>query len=169
MTSPWTTTQVQRQLREAGVLPTLQRLVVATVLLHRPRHLTAEQVLTEARERMPEIARATVYATLQLFVRHGLLKELPIEGAATVFDSNTAPHHHLYDVDTGEVSDLPQEALRVLGLPDALGGFELAGVDVIVRVRKTTAAPAAPVHCGAEPHRPVWPVGPIQPVRPACS
>lgn len=144
MPMAWSTTAVQRQLRQAGVLPTLQRLVVASVILQRPQHLTAEQVLVASRERMPEISRATVYATLQLFVRHGLLKELPIDGAATVYDSNTQPHHHLYDVETGEVVDLPQEALQVLGLQAAAAGMRLEGVDVILRVRREApkAAPA---------------------------
>lgn len=126
---------LQQRLKQEGILPTLQRMAVASVLLSRPVHLTAEQVMVAARRRLPGLSRATVYAVLQLFVRHGLLKELPIDGAATVYDSNTEPHHHLYDVDTGEVADLPLSRLKVLGLPEAMVGMELAGVDVIVRVR----------------------------------
>lgn len=128
-------TALQQRLRSAGILPTLQRMAVASVLLTRPVHLTAEQVLRAARGHLPSLSRATVYAVLQLFSRHGLIKELPVEGAAVVYDSNTAAHHHLYDVDTGEVADLPEQALQVLGLPAALGKMTLAGVDVIVRVR----------------------------------
>lgn len=128
-------TDLQQRLRDAGVLPTLQRMVVASVLLARPAHMTAEQVLAEAQQRLPGLSRATVYAVLQLFVRRGLLRELPIVGAATVYDSNTDAHHHLYDVDTGQVCDLRDDALQVLGLEHATGGLELAGVDVIVRVR----------------------------------
>jgi Fur family transcriptional regulator, iron response regulator len=128
-------TALQQRLQNAGILPTLQRMTVASVLLPRPVHMTAEQVLLAARVHLPSLSRATVYAVLQLFSRQGLLKELPVEGAAVVYDSNTAPHHHLYDVDTGEVADLPEPALQVLGLPAALGAMELAGVDVIIRVR----------------------------------
>lgn len=142
--SAWSTTAVQRQLREAGVLPTLQRLIVASVMLQRPLHMTAEQALVASRERMPEISRATVYATLQLFVRHGLLKELPMDGASTVYDSNTTPHHHLYDVDTGQVSDLPLEALKVLGLEAATAGLQCEGCDVIVRIRRPASKAGDP-------------------------
>lgn len=136
-----TSLDLQQRLRSAGVLPTLQRMAVAGVMLARPVHLTAEQVLLQARERLPDISRATVYAVLRHFVRQGLLKELPIEGAATVYDSNLAPHHHLYDVETGAVVDLPAEALQVDGVTQALGGLQLAGVDVIVRVRGLAAPP----------------------------
>lgn len=132
--------QVQQRLRAVDIQPTLQRMVVGAVLLPRHVHMTAEQVLSGAQALLPDISRATVYSVLKLFVRCHLLKELPIDGAATVYDSNIAPHHHLVDVDTGEVSDLPAGQLQVLGLPDLgqrLGpGLDLAEVDVIVRVRR---------------------------------
>ena len=134
---------LQQRLRAADILPTLQRMAVASVLLPRPVHLTAEQVLAEARRVLPDVSRATVYAVLQLFVARGLLKALPIDGAATVYDSNTAPHHHLYDLDTGEVADLPADRLQVLGLPALAERYALAEVDVIVRVRSRTPTPPA--------------------------
>jgi len=126
---------LQQRLNDANIRPTLQRMAVASVLLGGPVHMTAEQVLSAARDRLPSLSRATVYAVLQVLVRGGLLKELPIDGAATVYDSNTQPHHHLYDIDTGAVADLPMAQLQVLGLPASLGGAQLVDVDVIVRVR----------------------------------
>ena len=137
-----TSAQLQQRLRHAGIQPTLQRIAVAAVLLPQPVHRTAEQVLVAARGVQPDISRATVYAVLQLFVRQGLLKELPIDGAATVYDSNLLPHHHLYHVDTGEVTDLPAGQLQVMGLPALGDGLEMAEVDVIVRVR--SRAPLRP-------------------------
>ncbi len=135
------TRDMQQRLRAADILPTLQRMAVASVLLGEPVHMTADQVLRAARELLPDISRATVYSVLQLFVRQGLLKELPIDGAATVYDSNVAPHHHLYNVDTGEVSDLPDLAVQVAGLPVLGQDMMLDEVDVIVRVRRRTSAP----------------------------
>lgn len=134
---------LQQRLQRAGILPTLQRLAVASVLLGRPAHLTAEQVRAAACERLPHLSRATVYAVLQLFVARGLIKALPVDGAATVYDSTTQPHHHLYDVETGEVADLPSGQLQVLGLAEALAGMELDSVDVIVRVRGLRKAVAS--------------------------
>lgn len=135
---------LQHKLKTASIQPTLQRLAVARVLLPAPVHMTAEQVMDAARGLLPSISRATVYAMLQLFVRHGLVKELPIDGAATVYDSNTEPHHHLYDVDTGEVADLPLDALQVSGVAQALGGMPRAGVDVIVHVHGLQHRQGAP-------------------------
>ncbi|HMW24580.1 MAG TPA: Fur family transcriptional regulator [Burkholderiaceae bacterium] len=139
----WSLTPLQARLHAAGIQPTLQRLTVAAVMFERPVHLTAEQVLTAARERMPEISRATVYSTLQLFVDHGLLRPLVIDGVATVYDSTTTPHHHLFDVDTGEVCDLPDGHVQVLGLPALGKDLEVAEVDVVVRVRRRRQPSAA--------------------------
>ena len=148
MTSAWPTTDValMHLLREHGVQPTLQRLAIADVMLRGPCHLTAEQVLRLARERQPELSRATVYGTLQLFVRQLLLRELPIDGEATVYDSNLMPHHHVYNVDTGEVSDVPPEALQVLGLPVLDDSLEIETMDVIVRVRQRTRGTPSAAH-----------------------
>ena len=126
---------LHQRLTERGIVPTLQRMAVAQVLLPQPVHMTADQVLQAGRSFLPSLSRTTVYEAVRLFVRHGLLRELPIDGAATVYDSNTSPHHHLYDVDTGEVADVPLGQVHVQGLDDALAGLTLAGVDVIVRVR----------------------------------
>lgn len=134
--------RLEQRLRDAGVLPTLQRLAVAGVMLRGPVHMTAEQVLQRTRGVLQQVSRATVYSVLQLFVRRGLLKELPIDGAATVYDSNVAPHHHMYNVDTGEVSDLPSLAVTVRGLPDLADGLVFDELDVIVRVRSRRERPA---------------------------
>lgn len=131
------------RLRAVGMLPTQQRLAVAAVLLDRPQHMTIDQVVRAAQDHFPRLSRATVHAVLQLFVRHGLLKDLPVDGAATVYDSNVQPHHHLYDIDSGVVTDLPDDALTVGGVSTALGDLQLAGVDVIVRVRRPRARATA--------------------------
>lgn len=135
MTQAWSSPQLVERFRGAQVLPTLQRLAIGAVMLEHPCHMTAEQVLVAAREVMPGISRATVYSTLQLFVQHGLLRELLMDGEATIYDSNMQPHHHLYHVDTGEVVDFPCEQLQVRGLPQLADDLELADIDVIVRVR----------------------------------
>lgn len=124
------------RLRVQGVSLTLQRLVIARVLLSHPVHLSADQVWGRARDIMPEISRATVYNTLDLFERSGLLRRLIIDSEKVVFDSNTAPHHHLYDSTTGEVIDIAPGELQVIGMPTLPPGVELEDVDVVVRVRR---------------------------------
>lgn len=127
------------RLRGNGVALTLQRLVIARVLLAGPVHLTADQVWARAKEIMPEISRATVYNTLDLFERSGLLRRLIVDAEKVVFDSTTRPHHHYYDSDTGEVTDVGAGELEVVGLPNLPPGMELQDIDVVVRIRRRSA------------------------------
>ena len=58
-----------------------------------------------------------------------------VDPERVVFDSNLQPHHHLYDTDTGELTDVPFETMQVVGLPTLPPGAQLQQIDVIVRMR----------------------------------
>lgn len=126
---------IAARLRAAGIPVTLQRLALAGLLFREPVHITAEQLLRQVRQRVPETSRATVYNSLKLFVEKGLIKELVVDPERVVFDSNVAPHHHLYDVDSGELTDVDTDAMHVVGTPPLPPGAELQQIDVIVRIR----------------------------------
>ena len=64
--------------RDLGWRLSPQRRVVAEVLVGDHVHLTAEQVHERARERLPEISRATVYNTLNEIVAMGEVAEVDI-------------------------------------------------------------------------------------------
>lgn len=131
--------EVAERLRLAGIPLTLQRLEVARVLLTRPVHLSADQILERVRETTPETSRATVYNTLKLFREKSLVRELIVDPERTFYDSNTDPHYHLYDVTTGQLSDVPADELSVVGMPTLPSGVDLEEVDVIIRVRSRPA------------------------------
>lgn len=127
--------QIADRLRAAGIPVTLQRLAIANALFERPVHVTAEQLLRQVKASVPETSRATVYNSLKLFVDKGLLKEVVVDPHRVVFDSNTEPHFHLYDVVTGDLTDVPADQMSVIGVPALPPGIEMEQIDVIVRVR----------------------------------
>ena len=128
---------IAERLRRAGVPVTLQRIEIARVLLSKPVHMAADQVLAKVRSNMPEVSRATVYNTLKLFCDKGLIKELIVDPERAFYDSNTEPHFHLYDVDSGKLSDIPADEMQIVGTPALPAGVRLEQVDVIVRVRSS--------------------------------
>jgi len=123
-------------LRSHGIAPTHQRMEIARVLFDRREHLSADQVLARVNARHAEASKATVYNTLRLFVEKSLIRELIVDPAKIVYDPNTEPHHHLYDVETGQLTDVPADGVRVVGLPPLPAGTVGEGVDIIVRTRR---------------------------------
>ena len=128
--------RVAGKLRAAGITPTTQRRALGAMLLCAPAHVTAEQLLQTAQAQALPVSRATVYNTLNLFTERGLLRKLPIEGVEAVYDSTTAPHHHFYDLVTGEVSDIDGAALQVAGLNALAADWDIDGVEVVVSGRR---------------------------------
>ena len=118
-----------------GINPTPQRLEIAAILLARPQHLSAEQVLQEVSGAGGRVSKATVYNTLGLFADKGLVRQVIVDSAKVFYDSNVRPHHHFYDVATGRLTDIDASQVQLQSLPDIPEGAVVEGVDVVVRVR----------------------------------
>lgn len=123
---------VKEVLREHGISPTSQRVAVAEYLLDSDEHPSADQVWDRVKDRIPVISRATVYNTLNLFVAKGLVRAYTLTEGAQVFDPKTEPHHHFIDEETGEIHDLPWDALRVEGLA-GLRDLSVSEYQVVLR------------------------------------
>ena len=126
---------IREQLKRHGVMPTSQRVEVATVLLARPQHLSADQIIDVLRQQGSRVSKATVYNTLKLFCETGLARELSVDSSRKFYDSTTHPHHHFYNVDSGELTDIPDREISISGLPPLPEGTEQEGVEVLIRVR----------------------------------
>jgi Fur family iron response transcriptional regulator len=122
-----------------NVLPTPQRLEVAEVLLSKPQHLSADQIIERLRDENSSVSKATVYNTLKLFEERGLIKECLVDPERRFYDSTTQPHHHFYNADTGQLSDIPIDDIEVSGLPQLPAGTQLEAAELILRVRNTAA------------------------------
>ncbi|RCN56381.1 transcriptional repressor [Acidiferrobacter thiooxydans] len=124
-------------LRGHGVNPTAQRIEIARLLVYRRIHLTAEDVFRLVNRDGAHVSKATVYNTLGVFAEKGLIREVVIDPTRVVYDSNTAPHHHFYNTETGELFDIEERTMSVAGLPPLPQGTEVEGVEVIVRLRSS--------------------------------
>ena len=129
------TKNLAARLRAAGLRPTRQRLALADLLFSPgDRHVTAEELHTEAHGAGLSVSLATVYNTLNQFTAAGLLREVACEGNKTYFDTNTSNHCHFYLANKGELVDIPSDSIRVEGLPDTPDGTKIARIDVIVQL-----------------------------------
>jgi Fur family iron response transcriptional regulator len=128
---------VRQMLREVGLRPTRQRLALGWLLFAKgDRHLTAEMLHEDAmRARFP-VSLATVYNTLNQFTGVGLLREVAVDGSKTYFDTNSSDHHHFYVEGDSKLLDIPGAELMLGKRPTPPEGYEVARVDVIVRLRR---------------------------------
>ena len=131
----YTRDELVEKLRRHDINPTHQRIEIAYALFSRGEHLSADQVLAIVNDRHSETSKATVYNTLNLFLEKQLVREVIVDPSKVFYDPNTRPHHHFYNVDTGELADIDAAGIEVLGLPALPEGMVTEGVDIIVRVR----------------------------------
>ena len=137
---PLNKTEVSALMLDNGITPTLQRVEIAQILFAKPQHLSAEDVLTMVNKTSIQVSKATVYNTLGLFAKEGLIREVIVDPTKVFYDPTTVPHHHFYNVDTGTLMDIDADTVVLERLPDLPQGTTAAGVDVIIRVRSEQKA-----------------------------
>lgn len=120
----------------AGLRPTRQRIALAELLVGdgHNRHVTAESLFDAAQATGASVSLATVYNTLRSFTEAGLLNEITVDGTRSYFDTNVSEHAHFY-FDDGRVTDASRDSARLAQLPDVPEGYEIAKIDVVIRLR----------------------------------
>ena len=124
----------------AGLRPTRQRLTLAAHLVGdgNDRHVTAESLFASVKDQGDRVSLATVYNTLRTFCDAGLMQEVTVDGSKSYFDTNTHDHPHFYWEDDATLTDAPSEQLVISQIPNAPEGAEIASVDVVIRLRRTS-------------------------------
>lgn len=125
-------------LRERGIQPSAQRAAVAQYILNTDEHPSADRVWARVRQTFPMISRATVYNTLNLFVRRGLIRQFVLTEGKVVFDAKVDDHHHFIDEDSGRIYDVPWDAIQVSKV-ESLPGFDVRRYHVVMRGRRLGA------------------------------
>ena len=136
---PRTTTELANLLRDNDITATLQRVEIARTMLAKKQHVSAEQVMAKVNKGRYIVSKATVYNTLRLFAARGLIKEVIVDPSKVFYEPATTNHHHIFNVDTGELIDFEAEIPQIANIPEVPAGYNVVGVDVTVRVRQGNA------------------------------
>lgn len=122
---------VREQLARQDQRLTPQRETVLRVLLDHPdTHLTAEEVYLKARSLSPELGMATVYRTLDLFARLGVVRRLDAGQGVARYEFHPEGaghyHHHLICLECGRILEFAQDLLdRVERAVERETGFQV--------------------------------------------
>ena len=116
------------RLRMRSVRVTPQRLAIAEAVLNSSDHPTVQQIYERVSDNFPSMTLATIYSTLGVLERSGLIQELPFERMSR-YEPNMDPHVNLVCIGCETVmdADAGQEAVvrlrnRILNESD----FEVA-------------------------------------------
>jgi Fur family transcriptional regulator, iron response regulator len=132
---PWH--DVKAMLRQVGLRPTRQRMELGWLLFGKgDRHITAEMLYEEANSAKAPVSLATVYNTLHQFTDAGLLRQVAVEGSKSYFDTNASQHHHFFVEEENALFDIPDADVFVGKPPIPPEGYEIARIDVVVRLRR---------------------------------
>jgi Fur family iron response transcriptional regulator len=133
--TPMSKEQVAGLLRSRGITPTAQRVRVGQILFACDQHLSADEVLRQLRADGSRVSKATVYNTMNLFSERGLVRTVELDPERLYYDSTSEPHHHFYNVDTGELIDIPADSVQLSLDTELPPGTEQDGVEIVIRVR----------------------------------
>ena len=134
---PWH--DVKTMLREVGLRPTRRQRMALGWILCSPRATgTLPPRCSTKKPPRPKVpvSLATIYNTLNQFTEAGLLRHVAVDGSKTYFDTNVTEHHHFFIEGENALVDIPNAEAIVGKMPAAPAGFEIARVDVVVRLKR---------------------------------
>ena len=98
--------KVNKLFNKLGLKLTMQRYAILDYLLNTKSHPSAEMIYNELKNRYPTITLSTVYNTLEIFEKKGIIKRVPTFTGTARYDADISPHLHLIVSDKSEILDL---------------------------------------------------------------
>lgn len=122
-------TKIENLCAERGLKMTGQRRVIIRVLSEAQDHPNVDEIYRRASAIDPKISIATVYRTMRLFEHEKVIERLDFGERKARYERHSPEHHHhLIDIDTGEVIEFQDEGIEDLKKRIAARlGYELAG------------------------------------------
>ena len=103
------------KLSELGYRLTPQRMMVLSAIENSDDHISAEEIYAQVIAKYPHVNISTVYRTLELLNRLGLVTETDLGGGRVRYHpADKGRHHHLVCQDCGRIIDLDESLLSSL-------------------------------------------------------
>ena len=131
--------EIIKKLRSTGLRPTKQRILIAQNLFERDKtfHFTVESLNKQINKKGKEkISLATVYNTVEAFTKAGHIKEILTSKSKSYFDTNIKSHHHFYDEDSKELTDINYNQVKLSKVPHPPKGKKIKNLEVVIRLQK---------------------------------
>jgi len=106
---------IVNKLSELGYRLTPQRIMVLSAIEDSDDHISAEEIYAQIVAKYPRVNISTVYRTLELLKRLGLVTETDLGGGRVRYHSaEKGHHHHLVCQECGAIIDLDESVMSSL-------------------------------------------------------
>lgn len=112
---------------------TVQKEVIERIVLSACDHPNADSVYQRARAELPNISLGTVYRILKQLAADGVILEIPLQNAPSVFDKTTKLHAHSYCERCGRVTDVFLDEQKLFESLNDCGGARIQSVQLTIR------------------------------------
>ena len=96
-------------LREKQLKITPQRIEILRYLETHNTHPTVDEIYSELKEKNPSLSKTTVYNSVEILEKNGIIQSLTISGSELRYDFKHGMHHHFLCKKCGEISDIDVE------------------------------------------------------------
>ena len=130
---------IANKLRTSGLRPTNQRILIAKNLFERDNtfHFTVETLNREINKNgNKKISLATIYNTVEAFKKAGHLKKILTSNTKSYYDTNIRSHHHFYDDETKELTDIDYQRVKLSKIPNPPRGKKIKNLEVVISLQK---------------------------------
>lgn len=121
---------IKNILKDKKIRISHQRLLILDYLITHPIHPTAEKIYKDLMTKDPVISQATVYNSLNLFVKHNLVKELDFNMASKRYEFKRPSHGHFICESCGRIEDID---VIDMDKPEMLKDYVVDTIEVIYR------------------------------------
>ena len=128
-----------QKLRSSNLRPTKQRLKICQFLFNREKtfHFTVETLNKKInKNRDTKVSLATIYNTVEAFTSAGYLKEVLTSKNKSYYDTNIKSHHHFYDEESKELTDIDHNQIKLSKVPTPPKGKKIKNLEVVIRIQK---------------------------------
>ena len=130
---------IANKLRTSGLRPTKQRILIAKNLFERDNtfHFTVETLNREINKSgKKKISLATIYNTVEAFKKAGHLKRILTNTTKSYYDTNITLHHHFYDDETKELTDIDYQKVKLSKIPKPPKGKKIKNLELVISLQK---------------------------------
>ena len=128
-----------QKLRSSNLRPTKQRLKICQFLFNREKtfHFTVETLNKKInKNKDTKVSLATIYNTVEAFTSAGYLKEVLTSKNKSYYDTNIKSHHHFYDEESKELTDIDHKQIKLSKVPTPPKGKKIKNLEVVIRIQK---------------------------------